>query len=333
MKFRTVIDTGRAPFRLEAEAPTLWIGSCFTDHIGSRLRDCMSPAEVNPCGVQYNPESIVRLLECAMENEGVRPESMFFHGGMWRCWLMPSAFGHPDRQEAEERANCALRSLRGTLKDASAMFVSFGTAQVYEHIPSGTSQYSGVVSNCHKVPSGEFDHRMLRPDEIADRWEALAGELRRVNKDLKIVYTVSPVRHLNPSPRMNTLSKSTLHLATDRLVGSDPEGSFYFGAWELLMDDLRDYRFYGRDLTHPSEEAVEYIWESFCRSFYSEKELRILDEGASIMRRLSHRRMTAAAESDRLFREKTAEMAERFMQEHPGMRLQEGLSVRGIERS
>lgn len=321
MKFRTVIDAGKAPFRLDPSRPTLWLGSCFTDNIGSRLKECMSPATVNPCGVQYNPESMAQLIGCALSDSGLPSDSIFYHDGLWRCWLMPSAFASPDRGEAEEKAAQALCTLADRLKNAQALFVTFGTAQVYEHYPSSTSSFNAVVSNCHKVPSSEFRHTLLPVGTIVDRWNTLVNRIRGLNPDLKIVYTVSPVRHLNPSPRLNTLSKSTLHLAADSLVDNDREGSFYFAAWELLMDDLRDYRFYGADLTHPSEQAVDYIWENFCRCFYSESDIRVIDEGASIVRRLAHRRMTANLEADRRFRDKSLQLAAAFVAAHPGMTL------------
>lgn len=327
MRFRTEISPGKAPFRLDAALPTLLTGSCFTDNIGARLQGSMSPATVNPCGVQYNPESMAQLIGCALAGNGTPEESIFHHDGLWRCWLMPSAFADSDKAAAKSKADAALSLLRDAIATAQALMVTFGTAQTYRHLPSPTSSFDAVVSNCHKVPQSQFIHSMLSVEAIVERWTALTASMRRLNPKLRIIYTVSPVRHLNPSPRLNTLSKATLHLAVDALTDADTEGSCYFPAWELLMDDLRDYRFYADDLTHPSAMAVEYIWEAFRHSFYSDSDLRTLDEGAAIMRRISHRRLTADIEADRTFREKSMQLADAFIAAHPGMTLPDNLNA------
>lgn len=319
MRFRTEIETPPARFRLDPTRETLFVGSCFTDNIGMRLRQAMSPATVNPCGVQYNPESMAQLLECALAGEGLPADSIFFHDGLWRCWLMPSAFAAVDRSLAEAKAAKALRRLADSLRRAQALVATFGTAQVYIHLPSATSSFAAAVSNCHKVPQNQFRHTMLTSQAIAERWQSLVGKIRRVNPDIKLIYTVSPVRHLNPSPRLNTLSKATLHLAVESLVGNDDGNSEYFCAWELLMDDLRDYRFYAADMTHPSEVAADYIHEAFCRTFFSAADRSLLEKGASIARRLAHRRLTDDTEADLSFREKSESLAQEFIKAHPGM--------------
>lgn len=324
MKFRTEIELPRAVFALDPARPVLLIGSCFTDSIGSRMRASMCPATVNPCGVQYNPESMAQLIESALG--GALPaESIFFHDGLWRCWLMSSAFASPSRGEAEDKAYTALNSLGAALRRTETVIVTFGTAQAYVHLPSATSAFATVVGNCHKVPQREFSRTMLTVGSIVSRWSCIVDLVRAVNPDVRFIYTVSPVRHLSPSARLNTLSKATLHLAADELVAADRGRSAYFGAWELLIDDLRDYRFYAGDMTHPSAVAADYIWDAFRRCFYSEEHRRLLDEGAAIVRRATHRRLTADEAGDSTFRSETADMADRFMRAHPGLCMPDNL--------
>lgn len=290
MKFRTEIDIKRPPFSLSASDSVLLTGSCFSDNIGSRMLFCGLNAQINPCGVQYNPASIAQLFHLAMRDD--LPDDYFFrYADLQRCWLMPSAYAASDDMQAHNRAFEALKNLHEALLHADVLILTFGTAQVYKHLKSETSAFEGIVSNCHKVPQREFLHTMLSAENIVEEWRELTAALRKENPNLKIIYTVSPVRHLNPSPRLNTLSKATLHLAVDALV-EDDEASYYFPAWEIVMDELRDYRFYAADMTHPSEQAADYIWELFRNTFYDSENNRKLDEAAAHSRRMAHRRLT-----------------------------------------
>lgn len=288
MRFRTEIAPGTAPFRLDLSSHLLLVGSCFSDNIGARLMQHGSIATVNPCGVQYNPQSIATLFRAALDSESMS-DTLFEHDGRVRSWRLPQIFSAPTREEARENLDAALATLRRSLAGCGAVILTFGTAQVWRHIPSAISAFEGTVGNCHKVPAKEFTHTMLTPDDIAEEWTALTKLIRTVNSEVRMIYTVSPVRHLNPSPRLNTLSKAILHLAVQRLVDADPDGSTYFPAYELLMDDLRDYRFYASDMTHPSNQAADYIFEKFAETFYtaSDREQMRLARAATL--RASHR--------------------------------------------
>lgn len=288
MRFRTEIAPGTAPFRLGLSTHLLLVGSCFSDNIGARLMQHGCIATVNPCGVQYNPQSISTLFRAAIDPGSV-PDTLFEHEGRVRSWLLPQIFSAPTAEEARGNFDAATGTLRQSLAGCAAVILTFGTAQVWRHIPSAISAFGGTVGNCHKVPAKEFTHTMLTPDEITDEWLALAKQIRALNPGVRLIYTVSPVRHLNPSPRLNTLSKATLHLAVQRLVEADPDGSAYFPAYELLMDDLRDYRFYSADMTHPSDQAADYIFEKFTETYYTavDREQMRLARAATL--RASHR--------------------------------------------
>lgn len=288
MRFRTEIAPGTAPFRLDLSSHLLLVGSCFSDNIGARLIQHGCIATVNPCGVQYNPQSIATLFRAALDPESL-PDTLFEHDRRVRSWLLPQIFSAPTREEARGNFNAAVGTLRRSLAGCDAVILTFGTAQVWRHIPSAISAFEGTVGNCHKVPAKEFTHTMLTPDEIAEEWIALTKLMRDANPEIKLIYTVSPVRHLNPSPRLNTLSKATLHLAVEHLVDADPDGSAYFPAYELLMDDLRDYRFYGADMTHPSEQAADYIFEKFAETFYTAADREQMRLARAATLRASHR--------------------------------------------
>lgn len=288
MRFRTEIAPGTAPFRLDLSSHLLLVGSCFSDNIGARLIQHGCIATVNPCGVQYNPQSIATLFRAALDPESL-PDTLFEHDRRVRSWLLPQIFSAPTREEARGNFDAAVGTLRRSLAGCGAVILTFGTAQVWRHIPSAISAFEGTVGNCHKVPAKEFTHTMLTPDEIAEEWIALTKLMRDANPEIKLIYTVSPVRHLNPSPRLNTLSKATLHLAVQRLVEADPDGSAYFPAYELLMDDLRDYRFYAADMTHPSDQAADYIFEKFAETFYTAADREQMRLARAATLRASHR--------------------------------------------
>lgn len=288
MRFRTEIAPGTAPFRLDLSSHLLLVGSCFSDNIGARLMQHGCIATVNPCGVQYNPQSISTLFRAALDPGSV-PDTLFEHEGRVRSWLLPQIFSAPTAEEARGNFDAATGTLRQSLAGCAAVILTFGTAQVWRHIPSAISSFGGTVGNCHKVPAREFTHTMLTCDEITEEWIALTKLMRDANPEIKLIYTVSPVRHLNPSPRLNTLSKATLHLAVQRLVEADPGGSIYFPAYELIMDDLRDYRFYADDMIHPSGQAADYIFEKFAETFFTVADREQMRHARSATRRASHR--------------------------------------------
>lgn len=288
MRFRTEITPESAPFRLDPATHLLLVGSCFSDNIGARLMQHGCVATVNPCGVQYNPQSIAALFRAALDSESMSG-TLFEHDGRVRSWLLPQIFSAPTTEEARANFDAAVGSLRRSLAGCGAVILTFGTAQVWRHIPSSISAFEGTVGNCHKIPAKEFTHTMLTPDDIAGEWLALTKQIRVLNPGVRLIYTVSPVRHLNPSPRLNTLSKATLHLAVQRLVEADPDGSAYFPAYELLMDDLRDYRFYAADMTHPSDQAADYIFEKFAETFYTAADRQQMRLARAATLRASHR--------------------------------------------
>ncbi|MBD5230878.1 MAG: GSCFA domain-containing protein [Bacteroidales bacterium] len=282
--FRTTFTSPAPPFGLNPEqGALLLIGSCFTDEVGERLRASGYPCSVNPCGVQYNPASIASLLRAALSGE-LAEELFFEHEGRWRCWLVPTRFSAPLHQEAKELCSKALGELREALQGAEALIVTLGTAWVYTHVAPG---FEGVVSNCHKVPAPRFSRSRLSVEQIAAEWRDLLRELREFNPALKVIFTVSPIRHFKDGARENTLSKATLALAIDSLM--DEEAVDYFPAYELLMDDLRDYRFYAPDMLHPSPVAVDYIWQHFRDRYFSATLRDDLTARARTLRRAAHR--------------------------------------------
>lgn len=298
-EFRTTFALPVAPFQLAPErGKLLLLGSCFTTEIGERLQACGYPCAVNPAGVQYNPASIARLMRCALSGE-IPAEYFFEFGGLRRCWLMPTAFSAPTALECRQKCLDAIGEIRLALIQAEALIVTLGSAWIYEHTATAglepmAGQFCGLVSNCHKVPAREFLRRRLSVEEIAADWLALLSELRSLNPGLKVIFTVSPIRHFKDGAHENTLSKATLHLAVSQITevaGKDATSRVtdYFPAFELLFDDLRDYRFYAGDMLHPSPEAVDYIFRHFAGYYFTADTRAQLEAQAARLRRQAHR--------------------------------------------
>ena len=307
--FRTVCRIAPSPQPLDPEEDVLLLGSCFAENIGSRMRRAMLPATVNPTGILFNPESVRTVIEFALSGEKVTPQQ---DGDLWFSWLLSGDFTCTDRETFQEQADAAMQRLRTGVATAKTLIVTFGTAIVYVLAePPFTA-----VANCHKQPSRLFVRDMLTPQAIAAPWHRLIERLRVLNPGLRIIFTVSPVRHLKEGQHANTLSKSILHLAVDMLTHA-LENVEYFPAYELLIDDLRDYRFCTEDLAHPTPQAADYIFARFRETYYSEASRRLLNEAESLRRRLDHRFLHPESAAAADFRQETARLLAAFQAAHP----------------
>lgn len=288
MRFRTEYKPAKAPFIMDPGRPVVLLGSCFAENIGKRMRASLWKA-YNPLSVLYNPLSIERSLKVALSEDGDMADfnsSLFEKDGIVRSWLFDSKLSSECREDTLA-GFCRRRDVVcDLLQRAQALFVTFGTSYVYEL----SARPGYVVSNCHKQPSDMFVRRRLEIGEIVDAWEALAKSLRERFPGLDIVFTVSPVRHLKDGFVGNARSKAVLLLAVEELCDR-LEYCHYFPAYEILNDDLRDYRFYASDLVHPSDDAVEYIWEAFKSTFLGSRGEEMLKEGERIVKGWLHRRL------------------------------------------
>ncbi len=319
MQFRTPYCPERSQLILMPYLPLTMLGSCFADNIAARMRRCLWDAH-NPLGTLYNPLSIARAIETTLLSE--TPEENFAStlmqaNGIWHSWLFDTSFSARDtisgsRVFAERR-----HWLDRALSLSRVIFVTFGTAWCYYL----TERPGYLVANCHKQPASMFERRRLEPDEITDVWRDIVDRLQQRYPGLQIIFTVSPVRHLKDGFAGNSLSKSILRLSVARLC-EEIEGCSYFPAFEIVNDDLRDYRFYDTDMVHPSAQAVEYIWDILCATYIDNVGMKALEEGYKIVAAYNHRPLLPLhteedwqVEKDR--RSKIMERYERFRQSYP----------------
>lgn len=278
MKFRTEIETAPLGVQIGYENRVLALGSCFAAHIARKLAGAKFRVTENPSGILFNPLSIAAAIRSYADPAPVTRGELGFDGEVWYHFGFHGDFSAPTAEEALGRMNAARQAGADALRTADRVVLTFGTAWVYEHAGE-------AVANCHRRPAAEFTRRRLGVDEIVTAFaDLMAGPLG----GREVILTVSPVRHLGDSLAGNAVSKAALRLAAEELAERFPD-VHYFPAYEILNDDLRDYRFYADDLVHPSPQAVEYVWEKFSATVLSEQARRLLPDVRHIVVAAAHR--------------------------------------------
>lgn len=290
MKFRTEIEIAPLGTKIGYENRILALGSCFAEHIAGRLAQAKFRVTTNPSGILFNPLSIAATLRSYAEQSPVQHSELGFDGELWFHYGFHGSFSAPEAGQALAAMNAARQVGAEALCTADRLVLTFGTAWVYE-------RDGRVVANCHRQPAAEFTRRRLSVGEIvAEFSDLIAGPLA----GKEVILTVSPVRHLGDGLEGNAVSKAALRLAAEELAERHA-GVHYFPAYEILNDDLRDYRFYADDLVHPAPQAVEYVWEKFSAAALSDQARRLLPDVRHIVVAAAHRPRNPQSEAYREF--------------------------------
>jgi len=283
MKLITSVESVKYPFKISHKSKTLFTGSCFAENIGAKLEELKFPVQINPLGINYNPISIGKSLAFTMLNKQFFENNLFLANDLWNSYDFHSKFSNSDKDECLKLINSSISVANGFLKNTDYLFISFGTAYVYSLQSDGS-----FVSNCHKQDDKIFNRKLFKPNEIVEYWSEIIKSLKEFNKDIKIIFTVSPVRHKRDGFIANQLSKSVLFVAINEL--KELFGNiFYFPSYELMMDELRDYRFYNDDMVHPSGKAIEYIFGKFGESFFDKETIILNIRIGNISKALKHK--------------------------------------------
>ncbi|MBK8491249.1 MAG: GSCFA domain-containing protein [Saprospirales bacterium] len=294
------------------------MGSCFAEHIGAKLVARKFKTLVNPSGILYNPLSLTQTLGWIAEGHRFEDADVFEWQGQWNSYYHHSRFSALDRDVLLEGINQAIGAAGIFFREKTTrLLLTLGTAQVYEHLERGE-----VVANCHKLPGKTFARRRLSVDEVFDALGTCFQLLEQLKPGLEIVLTVSPVRHLREGMVENQRSKATLVLAAARLAEAFSH-VHYFPAYELQLDDLRDYRFFAEDMVHPSAQAVEYIWDFFSQTYFSEKTRQVIKEVEAILRAAQHRPFQPNSAAHRAFRTVQLNKITALAQQYPFLDLEE----------
>ncbi|WP_051718618.1 GSCFA domain-containing protein [Hymenobacter sp. IS2118] len=304
--FRTEIPIAPATDQLARTAQVLTVGSCFADSIGARLAANKVKTLVNPFGTVFQPLALARLLRAAAGEDVDWQQHLVYARGRWQSYDLHGSIGADSPVDLLLHIQELVRRTGDFLRQADVVLLTLGTAWTYRLRETGE-----LVNNCHKQPADLFVKELLTPDEVINALAETHAYLRRINPNLRFVVTVSPVRHLKDTLPLNSVSKSVLRLAT-HIVSDLLPGVAYFPAYELLVDDLRDYRFYASDMLHPSEVAEEYVWDKFARTYFDADFGRFRKEWAAVRQSLGHRPLHEGAPEHRQFLVNTMEKLEQL---------------------
>ena len=294
MNFRTPVERPERKVDMLHSDRLLVLGSCFAENIGNLLKENKFRCDVNPFGVLYNPLSIAKALLQILEGKVYETDDLFESKGMWHSWMHHSSFSSDiSADDCLSRINDRLKSASEELPQIDWLVMTWGTSYVYKYEDE-------VVGNCHKQPETFFKRQHVPVEMIVCEWTNILRRLKERNPNLKVLFTVSPIRHAKDGMHGNQLSKATLLLAIDELCRKN-DNCYYFPSYEILLDELRDYRFYADDMIHPSTLAINYIWECFVETYFGKETKRILGEWHEIKNALRHRPFKPSSETYQKF--------------------------------
>jgi hypothetical protein len=303
-EFRTELIPAVSASPIGLKERIFTIGSCFADAIGSQLTENKFKVWNNRFGTVYNPISIHQLILVALENEAPSSDSYLRNEGVYFNYHYHSSYSALTKQELDNKIKTAIEDANEFLKNTNRVFITYGTAFVYRLKSS-----KQIVANCHKVPSTNFTKSLLTEAEIVESFRNLYAKLKSINSNCKIILTVSPVRHSKDTFELNSVSKAILRLSCHSIGIQFPEVE-YFPAYEIVLDDLRDYRFYKTDRLHPTEEAIEYIWEKFVMAYVDEPSKKFMTDWRAVKRDIEHKPFHPESEDHQRFLNSTLKKLE-----------------------
>ena len=286
----------------------LLIGSCFTEQIGTKLRNHKFSVLDNPNGILFNPVSITKSITSYIDNKQYQESDLFYQNECWNSWEHHSRFSKPDAIECLKGINESQSTANAFLKKTEWLLITLGSAFVYE------LSNREVVANCHKVPTDKFTKRLLAVDEVFTGLQTMIEKLVAFNPSIKILFTISPVRHLRDGFVENNRSKATLIHSVHQLIEKN-KNCFYFPAYELIIDDLRDYRFFAEDMVHPNYAATNYVWEKFMATCIDESSQQLMKEIAIIVSAKNHKPFNPTSEQHKKFMKTNLEKVRKLQKE------------------
>lgn len=304
----TKIGDINLPQILEPESRIYFIGSCFSTNLFNNLNDLYLNCHEAPFGNVYNPGSISKCLDRVINNKKVDKEDIIYINNLYQHHDFHSTLGKEDEEKYISNINCELESSYNFLKSSNILVLTLGTAYVYK-------KNGVIVNNCHKLPKSEFTRELLPIDEIVHSLDKTITNIKKINSNIEIVITLSPVRHLRDSFQKNSLSKSILRVSIYEL--KKLHKLYYFPSYEILLDELRDYRWYSSDLIHPSKMAIDYIMEKFTNTCGSNSFLNYKNDAEKIKSLLGHKIINPGSETSIKFKETRKRKIDEFIKRYP----------------
>ena len=305
------MDVPDSSFKIGYDTPVLSIGSCFATHIAEKLNYHFIDTLSNPNGILFNPISIAENLRNTIAGNAHNKADLVEHDGLFHSWRHHHSYSDVDADMMIDHLNRNTKMANDHLGKSKIILITFGTAFAYKYLKTNS-----IVANCHKIPNNRFEKIRLSVLQIVEEWEVVIKELFKFNPDADVIMTVSPVRHLKDGFIANQRSKASLILAAETLSNRFPN-VHYFPSYEIMMDDLRDYRFYNDDMLHPNSQAIDYIWGRFVTSHMSEDTQSIMQEIAQFQRIKAHRVLLPESESAIIFQKSKEAKWEALVKKYP----------------
>lgn len=300
--FRTPIQLGKSKLAINHQTSIMFLGSCFAEHMAKKMDEVKFPILLNPFGILYNPISIAQSIDHMLETKYFEERHLVHHNGLYHSFDHHSTFSKLSAQESLDHINQSLKEGSAFIQNTNYLIITFGTAFVFEQFQTGQ-----IVANCHKFPNSDFKRYRLSIDAIVAKWQVVLKKLLAVNPNVQIIFSVSPVRHIRDGLVENQKSKATLLLAIDALSQQFPFVS-YFPSYEIVLDDLRDYRFYGEDLIHPNSQSIQYIWHHFQQYFCEPVTIDLCKKIQKIVKATQHKAFHPQSKKHQFFLVKQLEL-------------------------
>ncbi|MFY0483389.1 GSCFA domain-containing protein [Flavobacterium sp. PLA-1-15] len=283
MQFRTQIPISKSNCQIDYNSKIVSIGSCFAENIGDKFEYFKFQNTVNPFGIIFNPVSIEKIVRRVVEKDYYTGKDVFFANGRWHCFEVHSELSSSDKESFIEKLNQLIEHVFIAISQSTHIIVTYGTSWVYRE-----KEYSEIVANCHKLPQKQFDKELLSVEVNQNSIRSTIDMVHQLNPDASLVFTVSPVRHIKDGFVENQISKAQLITALHSSISGFPSSS-YFPSYEIMMDELRDYRFYAEDMLHPNQTAIDYIWKLFAEAHFSTETFSVMTLVENIQKAINHR--------------------------------------------
>ena len=312
MDFTTKIPVSKSSNPIDYSSQILSLGSCFAENMGEKFSYFKFQNVVNPFGIIFNPVSIKNLVSRVVHKQKFTEEDIFFHNDLWHCFEVHSKLSNPNKEAFLNSLNQLLESTNNQITKSTHIIITYGTSWVYRNKSS-----KNIVANCHKVPQSQFSKEILSVATIEKAIQDTINLIQKVNPNCCFIFTISPVRHIKDGFVENQRSKS--HLITALQTSFDFQLSTfdYFPSYEIMMDELRDYRFYAEDMLHPSQTAIDYIWVRFFENYISEEKYTVMQEVCDIQKALHHRPFNPNSERHQKFLQHLQEKIVKLQKQFP----------------
>lgn len=310
MEFRSIVPVSKNKNILDHHSKIFLLGSCFAENISEKLQYYKLDSTCNPFGIIFNAVSLENIIHRIATNKHFNADDIFEHNQIWNCFHIHSSLSKENQEEYLAHLNQILETAHHQLLHATHLIITFGTSWVYQ-----LKETQQVVANCYKLPQENYSKVLLSQTQNVIAIQSILETVQDVNKNIKITFTVSPVRHIKDRFFENNVSKGNLLSAIYSIVDNDTIS--YFPSYEIMMDDLRDYRFYNSDLLHPSQTAIDYIWEKFTVAYFDTDSLQVMTEIDKIQKMLSHRPLHTNSTDFKKFTATLDRKIKLFTNKHP----------------